>query len=315
LISAAQRELEWCRAEGKKAAGEWDCSDWESALEKAKQTAVAPGEQPWMVAALANEAVDWVRSRDLVDIDPIAMETWRMTMMPAEAQRSNPFFLGGECIWISYPTQSMEHDRKEMSRRGNNPDFSRATVQHELIPGHHLQQFSEARFRAYRRLFHTPFWIEGWTLHWEMLLWDRQFPRSPGQRVGMLYWRMHRCARVVFSLEFHRGERSGRSCVEYLVETCGHEPENARAEVRRSLSDAYDPLYQLAYLIGGLQVRALHRESTATGASDRSFHDRFLRTNQMPIKAMRNLWNGRTRRGDWEEPWRFLPESGPPHAG
>lgn len=315
LIAAASRELQWCREEGEKAVAELGLASWAEALEAGKRTAVAPGEQPWMVADLALEAVRWVTERDLVEVDPVALHTWRMTMMSEEAQRSNPFFLGGECIWVSYPTSTMDHERKRMSARGNNPEFSRATVQHELIPGHHLQQYSEARYRPYRRLFATPFWIEGWTLHWEMLLWDRGFPRTPGERIGMLYWRMHRCARVVFSLEFHRGERSGQSCVDFLVETCGHERDNAEAEVRRSLSDAYDPLYQLAYLIGGLQVRALHRECTRAGLSDRQFHDRFLRINQMPIKAMRCLWNGRTSRADWETPWKFLPETGPPHTG
>jgi uncharacterized protein (DUF885 family) len=39
-----------------------------------------------------------------------------------------------------------------MSMRGNNPSFSRATVFHELIPGHHLQGFMAARYRPYRGL-------------------------------------------------------------------------------------------------------------------------------------------------------------------
>ena len=35
--------------------------------------------------------------------------------------------------------EEMEHADKLMSLRGNNEHFARATVHHELIPGHHLQ--------------------------------------------------------------------------------------------------------------------------------------------------------------------------------
>ena len=93
---------------------------------------------------------------------------------------------------MSYPTDTMDHDDKLMSMRGNNIHFSRSTVFHELIPGHHLQQFMTARYNPHRRAFGTPFWTEGWALYWEMLLWDDGFPKTPENRVGMLFWRMHR---------------------------------------------------------------------------------------------------------------------------
>jgi hypothetical protein len=99
-----------------------------------------------------------------------------------------------------------------MSLRGNNPHFSRATVFHELIPGHHLQGFMSARNKPYRSIFGTPFWSEGNALYWELLMWDLNFAAysTSGQRdpkdiaankIGMLFWRMHRCARIIFSLK------------------------------------------------------------------------------------------------------------------
>jgi hypothetical protein len=73
----------------------------------------------------------------------------------------------------------MSHDEKLMSMRGNNPHFNRATVHHELIPGHHLQGFMTNRFNEHRGMFRTPFWGEGWALYWEMMLWENDFPRGP----------------------------------------------------------------------------------------------------------------------------------------
>ena len=81
-----------------------------------------------------------------------------------------------------------------MGMRGNNPSFCQATVFHELIPGHHLQIFMADRYNPHRKAFRTPFLVEGWALYWEMLLWDMGFPRTPEERVGMLFWRAHRCA-------------------------------------------------------------------------------------------------------------------------
>lgn len=75
----------------------------------------------------------------------------------------------------------------------------------------------------------------------------------------MLFWRMHRASRIVFSLGFHLGRMTPEQCVELLVERGGHEVANAEAEVRRSFNGSYPPLYQLAYMMGGLQFRALHR--------------------------------------------------------
>ncbi|HRI45135.1 MAG TPA: DUF885 family protein [Fimbriimonadaceae bacterium] len=291
LITIAEREFAWCDREMVRAAGELGYGDDSgSALKHVKDLHEDPGGQPELVRRLAVEAVEFLRAHDLVTVPPLCEETWRMEMMPPERQKVAPFFLGGETIMVSFPTTGMTHAEKRMSLRGNNRYFSRATVQHELIPGHHLQQFMLARHKPHRALFGTPFWIEGWALHWEMLLWDLGFPRSPEERIGMLFWRRHRCGRIVFSLRFHLGEMSADECVDYLVERVGHERANAAGEVRRSFGGDYPPLYQLAYMIGGLQMRALHRELVGSARmTNRDFHDAILEENQMPIEVLRHL--------------------------
>jgi len=167
-------------------------------------------------------------------VPPLARESWRMQMMTPERQLVNPFFTGGETISVSYPTNRMSHEQKMMSMRGNNIHFARATVFHELIPGHHLQGYMSARYKSYRSPFRTPFWGEGWALYWELFLWDQGFAKSPENRIGMLFWRLHRCARIIFSLSFHLGRMTPQEAIDLLVKRVGHEPENAIAEVRRS---------------------------------------------------------------------------------
>ncbi len=303
LVEIARREYAWCLSEMKKASAELGFGDdWLRALEHVKRLHVAPGEQPELIRELAVEAIAFLKERDLVTVPPLAEETWRMAMMSPEQQLVSPFFLGGESIVVAFPTDAMGHDAKLMSLRGNNRHFARATVQHELIPGHHLQQFMNARYRPYRNLFSTPFWIEGWALYWEMRLWDLGFPKTPEDRIGMLFWRMHRCARIEFSLGFHLGEMSAAECVEFLVQKVGHERANAEAEVRRSFGGQYPPLYQLAYMIGGLQFRSLHTELVGSGRmTEKAFHDAVLQAGQMPVAVVRALLAGH----DFEAEWRF----------
>ncbi|GAD94749.1 predicted protein [Paecilomyces variotii No. 5] len=194
VIWIGESEYDWCETEMQKVSRELGFdNDWHKALEYVKNQYVEPGRQPELVRDLAIEAIEYVQKHDMVTVPGISAKTWRMFMMSPERQKVNPFFLGGETIQVSYPTNTMDHEAKLMSMRGNNIHFARSTVFHELIPGHHLQLFTNARSRSYRRIFTTPFSIEGWALYWEMILWDdERFSKTPENRIGILFWRMHR---------------------------------------------------------------------------------------------------------------------------
>ena len=307
LIAIADREFAWCEERMLEASRDLGFGDdWRAALEHVKTLHADPGGQPGVVVRLAREALDFVEARDLVTVPPLAKEVWRLEMMSPERQRVAPFFLGGEVIRIAFPTDEMTHGEKRMSMRGNNVHFSRATVHHELIPGHHLQGFMNERYNAHRGLFRTPFWTEGWALYWEMRLWDLGFPATPEDRIGMLFWRMHRAARIIFSLSFHLERMTPGDAVDFLVERVGHEPANAAAEVRRSFNGSYSPLYQAAYMLGGLQIRSLHEQLVGGGRmTEREFHDAILRGGTMPIEMVRARLLGEAPGPDFEAGWRF----------
>ena len=188
IIAIGEKEMAWCEVEMKKASRQLGYGDdWHKALEHVKNLYVEPGKQPEMIRDLAFEAIKFVEDNNLVTVPELARESWRMEMMTPERQLVSPFFLGGEVIKVSFPTNTMAHEQKMMSMRGNNRHFSRATVHHELIPGHHLQGFMAARFKPYRGVFSTPFWSEGNALYWELLLWDLNFAKTPEDKIGMLF--------------------------------------------------------------------------------------------------------------------------------
>ena len=310
LIAIAEREYAFSLGEIKKAAREMGFGDdWKAAMERVKDSYVEPGKQPEMIRNLARQAEDFFAQHDWVTIPPLAREDWRMEMMSPERQRLNPFFLGGELIQVSYPTDEMTHEEKLMSMRGNNPHFSHATVFHELNPGHHLQGFMAARHFPHRALFATPFWSEGNALYWEMFLYDHDFHVTPDDRIGALFWRMHRSARIIFSLNFHLGRMSPDQAVQFLVDTVNFERANAEGEVRRSFAGNYSPLYQAAYMLGGLQMRAMYKALVGgRQMTEREFHDGVLLGGSMPMAMVRARLAAIPLTRDGPAPWKFAAE-------
>jgi len=306
LIAIGIREFEATEAEFRVVSREMGFGDdWKAALEHTKNLAPPPGEAPWAIFDIARYSESFIAGLDAVTLPPLAREVWRLAMQTPERQLINPFFTGGELTRVSYPVDTMAHDDKLMSLRGNTPPFNFATVHHELLPGHHLQAFLSDRFNPHRALLQrTPFWREGWALYWELQLWDRGFARTPPEKIGMLFWRLHRAARIVFSLNYHLGRWSPQQAVDFLVDRVGHERANAEGEVRRTTIDA--PLYQVAYLLGGLQFRALYREFVASGRmTATAFHDAVLTGGFMPVELVRVRLSGAALSRDFRASWRF----------
>ncbi len=313
LLAIAQKEFDWCVAEMKKASREMGLGDdWRAAVDKVKDMHPPVGEQPYLIRDLAWEAVDYLEKNNLVTIPEIARETWRMQMMSLQRQMVNPFFTGGETISVSYPLSEMSHDQKLQSMRGNNVPFARATVFHELIPGHELQGFTAARYHTERRPFATAFYGEGWAVYWELTLYEKGFHGSAENRIGALFWRLHRCARIIFSLNFHLEKWKPQQCIDYLVSEVGHERDNATAEVRRSFGTSYTPLYQAAYLLGALQLRDLRRELVGSGQmTDCAFNDAVLKEGSMPIAMLRASLTKQALNPDYRPDWKFYNLSSP----
>ncbi|MFG0284982.1 MAG: DUF885 family protein [Phycisphaerales bacterium JB039] len=316
LIAIAERELAWRQQEMIAASREMGFGDdWKAALEEVKGRAVPPGEQDLYVAAVARETIAFLDAGDMVTIPPLCRELWRAEMIPARDQKTWPFaFYGGLHVGIAYPTDEMSHADKLESMRGNNRHFTRNVTPHELVPGHHLQGFMAQRHNTHRRMFSTPFLGEGWCLYWEMVFYDRGWAESPEDRIGILFWGMHRCARIIVSLKYHLGEMTPQEMIDFLVDEIGHERFGATSEVRRYIGDQYSPLYQVAYMIGGLQMRALRREVVDTGLmTEKQFHDTVLLYNSMPIELIRAGLLDLPLTKDWRPSWRFADpiETGP----
>jgi len=117
---------------------------------------------------------------------------------------------------------------------------------------------------------------------------------------------MHRCARIIFSLNYHLGKWTPQQCIDFLVDRVGHERANAAGEVRRSFEGHYGDLYQLAYLTGGRQFYALKHEMVDSGKMTyKEYHDTILKLNAMPIEMIRAILEHQPLTKDFTTKWRF----------
>lgn len=308
LIGIGEREFAWCEVEMKKASQEMKLGDdWKKALARVKEQYVRPGEQEALVRAEGVKATAFVKQHKLVSVPPQCEEWWSTRMLSAQEQKSMPYAAySGHDMLVAYANDAMKHDDKIMSMRGNNRAFMHNVVPHEVIPGHHLQTYMAARNLPYRRPFGTPFFIEGWALYWEMHLWDLGYHTTPEERIGALFWRMHRCARIIVTMKFHLDQMKPDEMVNFLVDRVGHEKFGATSEVRRYISGDYNALYQAAYMTGGLQLRALYKELVPSGKmTEAQFHDSILKLGPIPVELLRAALIKAPLTADYQTQWKF----------
>lgn len=290
LLQIGVRERAWCEVELKKAARKMGFGeDWKAALTKVKADFVEPGQQDALISQTAREAIAFVKARQLITIPPLCEDTWHLTMMTPETMKTIPYAAyNNQSMMVAYARDDMNQEDKLMTMRGNNRHFVHTVTPHELIPGHHLQRFQAMRHNQTRAYFSTPFYVEGWALYWERRLWDLGWAQTPEDQIGMLFWRLNRAARIEVSLKFHLGKMTPKEMVDFLVTHVGHERLGATSEVRRYISEGYSPLYQAAYMLGGLQFEALRKELVEGGKmSEQEFNDAVLARNAIPIEWVR----------------------------
>ena len=294
LIALANKEYAWCEEEMKKASREMGYGDdWKKAVEATKETAVPPGGQPRMIMDLLDEAVAYLRANDLITVPAVAAESLHMTMMSPQQQLTSPFFLGGDHILVSYPTDTMEFDARVQSMRGNNPGFSHATAFHEMIPGHNLVGYLNQRYRDYRPSLTSggPFYGEGWPLYWELTMYELGFDQTPEQKMvrssGACTGARASSSRSTSTWACgRRGSAWTFSSTRSATSATTRWRRSAGRSNRREYQN--QPLYQAAYLLGGLQLRGLRKELVDGGVmTNTQFHDEIMRQGNMPMALIR----------------------------
>jgi uncharacterized protein (DUF885 family) len=267
--------------------------DWRLGLELAKRDTVPVGAQRLYVQSVADEAIRFAREQQLFPVPELCEECWRLELSDQETQKNYAYgFYGGEFMGVASPLPTMDHERKLECLRSNARPTTRTVVPHELIPGHHLQGFF-ARRRPERARFHSPFFVEGWAVHTEIVFDQHGFFRTPRERIGHLFWRLLRAARIVVSTQYHLNAMTQTQMVDFMVENAGLERSAAQAEVDRYMT--YSPLYQCAYLHGATEIGRLEddcRKAWGDQFSELRFHTQLVEQGSIPVVFAREALLG-----------------------
>jgi hypothetical protein len=187
LIALANKEFAWCEEEMKKASralGYGD--DWKKAIEHTKETYVPPGEQPHMIMGLLNEAIDYLRANDLITVPSVAAESLHMTMSPQE--QLTPLLPRRRSSSSARPTRwtiGAHEMRGQQSRLLACDGVPRDDPGHNLVGSWRASGLPRTGGGGSSAKGGRPHWADDVRLGLD---------KTPEQKVGALFWRMHRCA-------------------------------------------------------------------------------------------------------------------------
>jgi uncharacterized protein (DUF885 family) len=183
---------------------------------------------------------------------------------------------------------SPENEQEEKLKGHYNGELP-VTAVHEAYPGHHLQLvYANGVGSLPRKLgaFISTLFIEGWAFYCEELMEQLGYIDHPIQKLGRLSDQLWRAARIILDVSLHTGKMTVDEAIAFLVDRCGLETSNARAEVRRYTATPTQPM---SYLIGKLEIIKLIDEYKRKHpqASLKEVHDTVLSCGSLPPQLMR----------------------------
>ncbi|MBH1445568.1 MULTISPECIES: DUF885 domain-containing protein [Stenotrophomonas] len=160
---------------------------------------------------------------------------------------------------------------------------------HEAIPGHHVQlglQQELAKLPRFRRLGGDLAFVEGWGLYAETLGENLGIYTDPYDRIGYLYSRLLRAARVVADTGVNAQGWSKQQAVTYLQKTVDMSSDDANAEVERIMAQPGQALSNVAGLTTIVALRDKAKERQGAAFDLRRFHAELLKDGSMPLDVL-----------------------------
>jgi uncharacterized protein (DUF885 family) len=194
-------------------------------------------------------------------------------------------------IFVVTPVDPQSPQKEQEEKlKGHHYGKLPVTALHEAYPGHHLQLvYADGVGSLPRKVggyMLSTLFIEGWAFYCEELMEQLGYIDQPLQRLGRLSDQLWRAARIILDVSLHTGKMTVEEGIAFLVDKCGLERSNARAEVRRYTSTPTQPM---SYLIGKMEIVKLIDEykKKHPEASLKEVHDTFLSCGSLPPRLMR----------------------------
>ncbi|MGM0415259.1 MAG: DUF885 domain-containing protein, partial [Bacillota bacterium] len=164
------------------------------------------------------------------------------------------------------------------------------TTLHEGYPGHHLQlswaKIENSNIRKMGSFLSTLF-VEGWAFYSESMMEDLGYINQPIQKLGRLSDQLWRAGRIILDVKLHCQGMSVDSAVDFLVNKCRLERDDAKTEVMRY---TISPTQPQSYLMGKREISRLIEDYRLSkpDLSLQELHDNILKAGSLPPQLLRN---------------------------
>ena len=164
-----------------------------------------------------------------------------------------------------------------------------ATLLHEAVPGHHLQNSRALELKDLPLFRRSAFYVaygEGWALYAESLGYEMGMYKDPYMRFGALALEALRACRLVVDTGLHSMGWTRDAAIRYMMDNSGLNDSYSRAEVDRYI---VMPGQALGYKIGELKIKALRAKAKAALGDKfdlRRFHNVLLDDGALPLTVL-----------------------------
>jgi uncharacterized protein (DUF885 family) len=206
---------------------------------------------------------------------------YRTTAVPSYFQ--TPAFGQGShgTFNIPYTPDGASGTEIEERLRSNASYENPSVTAHEAYPGHHAHFARMVTASPVRQFLTSDYFIEGWALYTEKMMYDQGFYQSDAEVLGYLSGRLLRAGRIIVDTGLHSGEMSLTSAHEFIRDRIGLPDSVAKAEALRY---AAWPTQASAYLTGALAIEGMAKAWTASEKGTlKQFHDAVTATGALPL--------------------------------
>ncbi|GAB2934552.1 DUF885 domain-containing protein [Nonomuraea fastidiosa] len=190
---------------------------------------------------------------------------------PLSASRRGVFF-------VPYTPDDFTPEQVRQRLRTNARAQMPSIAVHEAYPGHHWHlSYIAENPRTVRKVFRTPYFVEGWALYVEKLLHEHGYFDTPATELAHLDFRIFRAARIIVDTALHCEDMSIEEAETFMSTKASLSPGTAQGEVNRYCAW---PTQAPSYLTGAIEIDRI-RESFTGGLKE--FHDRIAGSGGLPL--------------------------------
>ncbi|MBO3748279.1 DUF885 domain-containing protein [Streptosporangiaceae bacterium NEAU-GS5] len=194
---------------------------------------------------------------------------------PLSTSRQGVFF-------VPYTPDGASEEQIRQRLRTNARAQMPSIAVHEAYPGHHwhLAVLSDNP-STLRKMFRTPYFVEGWALYVEKVMQEHGYYDTPWTELAHLDFRLFRAARIIVDTALHCGDMTIEQAEDFMATKASLTPGTARGEVGRYCAW---PTQAPSYLTGALEIERIRADF---GGDLRTFNDRIARSGGLPLGLAR----------------------------